>query len=183
MRATRRLRLTFRAYDEGVAFCYTLPAQDGLRNSRSRAENTRSALRATTPAWRWAIRAQGNYDRRRSAAQQGQAAGVERPLTVRIAEDLYASITEARLVDYARMKLRPVKDQPHARARRFSTRNGASTAGARARRPSPRRGGGHGGRQSGQVAGAELPDPELERSVRLADTSWIKPGKVIARSR
>jgi alpha-glucosidase len=28
----RILRLTFRAYDEGVAFCYTLPAQEGLKD-------------------------------------------------------------------------------------------------------------------------------------------------------
>jgi alpha-glucosidase len=28
----RRLRLTFRAYNEGAAFCYTLPQQDALKN-------------------------------------------------------------------------------------------------------------------------------------------------------
>ena len=34
--------------------------------------------------------------------------GCERPLVVRLADDMYAAIAEARLVDYARMKLSPL---------------------------------------------------------------------------
>jgi len=36
----RRLHLTFRAYNEGAAFCYTLPRQDALQNFVISAEKT-----------------------------------------------------------------------------------------------------------------------------------------------
>ena len=41
-------------------------------------------------------------------------AGCERPLVVRLAEDRYAAVAEARLVDYAGMKLAPLAGVPHS---------------------------------------------------------------------
>lgn len=185
----RRLRLTFRAYDEGVAFCYTLPAQTGLTNLVITRELTQFAFAGDHTAWA-VYQAQGNYDpddpRQKGKLPLGGPAllsqlkpGVERPLTVRVEDHLYAAITEARLVDYARMKLRPAG-------------GGANTLEAflDAER-----------QVNGEVAGqtpftspwrvvllGDSPGQLLERNdlvlnlnepCALADTSWIKPGKVI----
>ena len=57
-------------------------------------------------------RAQGNYTDSEMPLSKVKP-GAERPLTVRIADDLYAATSEARLVDYARMRLRPVTNQLH----------------------------------------------------------------------
>src|SRR5438045_2562487 len=47
----RLLRLTFRAYDEGIAFCYTLPAQDNLKDFTIGGEKTRFSFTADHTAW------------------------------------------------------------------------------------------------------------------------------------
>jgi alpha-glucosidase len=173
----RLLRLTFRAYDEGVAFCYTLPAQPGLKDFTIAQENTR--FRFTGDYTTWAVyAAQGNYAGGEVPLSKVKP-GVERPLTVRIAGDLYASLSEARLVDYARMKLRPAKDQPYTLEAFLDAERG----------------------KYGQVTGttpfcspwrvvmvADRPGKLLEQNYlilnlndpcAIADTSWIKPGKVI----
>jgi alpha-glucosidase len=117
----RRLQITFRAYNEGVAFHYSLPAQAGLTNFVIQREGTQFVFTGDHTAWA-VYNAQGNYDpndRRGGPGKRGPVPlsqlrpGVERPLTVRVAEDLYASVTEAGLVDYARMKLRRATNSPH----------------------------------------------------------------------
>ena len=173
----RILRLVFRAYDEGAAFCYTLPSRPALQDFTITAEETRFAFTGDYTAWA-TYAAQGNYDGGEVLLSQVKA-GVERPLTVRLADDLYASVTEARLVDYARMKLRPAKDQPHTLEAFLDAERG----------------------KEGKVTGttpftspwrvvmvARNPGQLLEHNdlvlnlnepCALPDTSWIRPGKVI----
>ncbi len=170
-------RLTFRAYDEGVAFCYTLPEQPRLKDFTITAESTSFCFKDDFTTWA-VYKAQAKYDGSQMRLSKVKP-GVERPLTVRVADDLYASITEARLVDYARMKLRPIKGQPHALEAFLDAERG----------------------KYGQVTGttpftspwrvlmvAEGPAKLLEQNYlvlnlndpcALSDTSWIKPGKVI----
>ena len=107
----RLFRLTFRAYDEGVAFCYTLPEQPNLKTFTLGAERTQFAFAADHAAWA-VYRAQGNYAGGPIPLSQIKP-GAERPLTVRLADDLFAAVTEARCVDYARMKLRLAIGQAH----------------------------------------------------------------------
>jgi alpha-glucosidase len=177
---TRRMRLAFRAYNEGVAFNYTLPAQDGLGDFTITAERT--SFRFTGDHTTWAVyHAQGNYDGSETRLS-GVRAGVERPLTVRVADDLYAAITEARLVDYARMKLRPVEGEAHTLEAFLDAERGVN------------------GHVTGKtpfttpwrvVMLADSPGRLLERNYlilnlndpcALADTTWIRPGKVIRES-
>jgi alpha-glucosidase len=181
------LRLTFRAYDEGIAFCYTLPAQPGLKDFTITGENTSFCFNGDYTTWA-VYSAQGNYDGSETRLSKVKP-GVERPLTVRIADDLYASITEARLVDYARMKLRPVKPSPHA-----PLPKGKGSYALEAFLDAERG-------KYGSVIGttpftspwrvvmvAESPGKLLEHNFLImnlndpcavSDTSWIKPGKVI----
>jgi alpha-glucosidase len=173
----RQLQVTFRAYDEGVAFCYTLPEQPGLKDFTISLEETQ--FHFTGDYTTWAVySAQGDYTNGEVPLSKLKP-GVERPLTVRVADDLYASITEARTVDYARMKLRPVKDEPDTLEAFLDAEHG----------------------KYGQVTGttpftspwrvvmaADSPGKLLEYDYlilnlndpcTLADVSWITPGKAI----
>ena len=171
------LRLTFRAYNEGIAFCYTVPEQKSFKDFTITAENTSFSFFGDQTTWA-VYRAQANYDGSQTLLSKVRP-GAERPLTVRIADDLYASISEARLVDYARMKLRPVKGQPHT-LEAYLDAEGNKYGHVTGTTPftSPWR----------VVMVAESPGKLLEQNYLImnlndpcavADTLWIKPGKVI----
>jgi len=165
----RRLRLTFRAYDEGAAFCYTLPKQAAMERISIAEEN--SEFRFAADHTTWAVyTAQGNYEKTTLSRLK---AGGERPMPVQIAGDRYVAIGEARLVDYARMKLSPLKGVANGLVSDL-------TGGVDAALPltTPWR----------VVMVADSPGRLLENNFLLlnlndpcaiADTSWIKPGKVI----
>ena len=168
--ASRRLLiLTFRAYNEGVAFCYTLPKQPAMERVSIAKENTE--FRFTADHTTWAVySAQGNYAK---VTLSQIKPGCERPLPVQIADDCYAAIGEAKLVDYARMKFAPLKGAAHSLVSDL-------TGGVEAALPltTPWR----------FVMVADSPGRLLENnflllnlnaSCAIADTSWIKPGKVI----
>ncbi len=165
----RKLRLVFRAYDEGAAFCYTVPKQDGLAEFVISSEETEFRFTGDFPCWP-VYSAQGEY-------QKSQISGVkkncERPLVVEIPGGPFVALGEARLVDYARMRLQPSTEGEHALK---SMLTGKVTAQAPFTTPWR------------VVMIGETPGQLLERNYLLlnlnepcaiADTSWIKPGKVI----
>jgi alpha-glucosidase len=165
----RRMSLAFRAYDEGAAFCYTLPKQPAMERVSIAKENTE--FRFTADHVTWAVySAQGNYAK---VALSQVKPGCERPLPIQVADDCYAAVGEARLVDYARMKLAPLKGAANSLVSDL-------TGGVEATLPltTPWR----------FVMLARSPGRLLENNFLLlnlndpcaiADTSWIKPGKVI----
>lgn len=180
----RQLHITFRAYNEGAAFCYTFPAQPDLTNFVIQREVTQFAFGDDHTAWA-VYRAQGNYDPgAKGPASHGPVKlsqlkpGIERPLTVRVATNLYCAITEARLVDYARMKLRPARAPHTLEAFLDAERDVNGTVAGAPPFVSPWR----------VVMVADSPGRLLEQNdlvlnlndpCALTDTSWIKPGKVI----
>ncbi|MHC4726679.1 MAG: glycoside hydrolase family 97 N-terminal domain-containing protein, partial [Planctomycetota bacterium] len=104
----RRLQLIFRAYNEGAAFCYTLPQQKAMKSFTILAEKTQFAFSNDHTAYA-AYSAQGEYNRIPLSKIKNNC---ERPLTIKINHDPLVSVAEARLVDYARMRLSPDKNQP-----------------------------------------------------------------------
>ncbi|MBN2473821.1 MAG: glycoside hydrolase family 97 N-terminal domain-containing protein [Pirellulales bacterium] len=165
----RRLQLTFRAYDEGAAWCYTLPEQEGLKDFVVAAEKTEFRFADNHVAWP-VYSAQGVYER---ARLDDIKPNCERPLTVQLDGGPAVAVGEARLVDYARMRLRPAEGRPHALQSML-----ASEVKASAPYTTPWR----------YVMIAESPGGLIEKNYLLlnlndpcaiADTSWIKPGKVI----
>ena len=102
--------------------------------------------------------------------------GCERPLVIQVADDMYAAVAEARLVDYARMKLRqPCLDRHH-------THSLVAELGSEVSSPLPLR------TPWRVIMLGDSPGQLLERNdiilnlndaCAIADTSWIKPGKVI----
>jgi len=165
----RRLSLTFRAYDEAVAFCYTVPKQDHAKEIHITKEN--SEFRFVCDYRAWAVySAQGKYE---ETSVGNIKAGCERPLVVEIDNGTYVAVGEARLVDYARMKLAPLDGAAFALVSQLSSH-------VRTKLPlkTPWR----------VVMAAESPGELLENSdvflnlndpCAIEDTSWIKPGKVI----
>ena len=167
--AGRQLQLTFRAYDEGAAFCYTIPRQPGLEKITVAAEDTRFALPEGSRCW-VSTSAQGTYERLSPAEFKKPA---ERPLPVELPGGLYAAIGEARLVDYARMRLAPAKDTANTLVPSLGGEVAADLPLVTPWRV---------------VFTAERPGQLLEHNYLLmnlnppcaiADTSWLRPGKVI----
>lgn len=173
----RYLRLTFRAYDEGIAFCYTLPEQPAIKAFTIGAEPTQFAFTGDYAAWA-VYRAQGSYARGPVPISQIKP-GAERPLTIRLAANLFAAITEARCVDYARMKLRLAEGHPHTLEAFLDAERGQAGK-VRGTTPfsSPWR-----VIMVAESAGKLLEHNDLIMNLNapcaLADTSWIRPGKVI----
>jgi len=165
----RTLSVTFRAYDEGIAFRYTLPRQPGMEKGHIEREISEFRFLADHPIWA-TYSAQGLYQK---VTLNEVRAGCERPLVVQIAGDVYAALAEARLVDYARMKFAPLQGAPYGLEGKLDGDVVSSLP-----LTTPWR----------VVMVAESPGRLLENNTiilnlnepcAIADTSWIKPGKVI----
>ena len=166
---SRRLGLTWRAYDEGVAVCYTVPAQPRMTNLTITRETTEFRFPADHSAWA-TYTAQGVYT---NVPLSRVRAGCERPLVLRAADDLYVALAEARLVDYARMKLAPLAGVAHSLV---SDLSGEVKAALPLRTPWR------------VIMVAASPGRLLENNdlllnlndpCALTNTAWIKPGKVL----
>ena len=165
----RRLRLTFRAYDEGAALCYTLPEQEGLKDFVIGSEQTEFRFAGNHAAWP-VYSAQGVYSRARLDEVKGNC---ERPLTVEIPRGPWVAVGEARLVDYARMRLGPVKDRPHALRSTLAGSVTGSTPYSTPWRVVMI------GRSPGELLQRNYLIENLNDPCAIEDPSWIKPGKVI----
>ncbi|NIP24170.1 MAG: alpha-glucosidase, partial [Phycisphaerae bacterium] len=97
----RQLRLTFRAYNEGIAFRYTLPPQPAIKDFVISAEKTQFRFLADHTAWA-VYSAQGVYSKVPLSKVKNNC---ERPTTIKIEDNIFAAVGEAGLVDYARMRL------------------------------------------------------------------------------
>jgi len=165
----RRLILTFRAYDEGAAFCYTLPKQDTLKNFVISAEKTQFGFTHDHTAYA-VYSAQGEYSKVLLSQIKNNC---ERPLTVEIDDCLFASIAEARLVDYARMRLSPEKSRPLTLVSSLHGEVDAVTPMTTPWRVIML------GRSPGELLEQNYLLLNLNEPCAIEDTSWIKPGKVI----
>ena len=100
----RALNVICRAYDEGVAFRYVVPAQPGRTKVRVVREKSEFRFPGDHPAW-VTYSAQGEYQ---PVTLRAIRPGCERPLVVQRSENCLVALAEARLVDYARMKFAPL---------------------------------------------------------------------------
>jgi len=165
----KKLILTFRAYDQGVAVRYTVPKQPGLVRVRVMEERSEFRLGGDFPAW-VTYYAQGKYEK---VPISRIRPGCERPLVIEAAPDLYIVLGEAHTVDYPRMKLALADARTHTLRSRLD-----GPADWPAPLTSPWR----------VVMAAPSPGKLLENNFlflnlnppcALGDTLWIRPGKVI----
>jgi alpha-glucosidase len=165
----RLLQLTFRAYNEGAAFCYTIPSQAGFAGATNLTEQTEFRFAADYTAWA-TYTAQGIYSK---TTVSGIASGCERPLPVQLATNLYVALGEAGLVDYSRMKFAPLSGKLYSLV---SLLDGPVTNLLPLTTPwrfimaadSP-----------GQLLENNFFALNLNAPCILTNTAWIKPGKAI----
>jgi len=166
----RRLRLTFRAYNEGAAFCYTLPEQNSLKRFTISAEKTQFRFADNHTAWA-VYSAQGQYSK---VPLSKVKSNCERPLTIEMKENgPFVSVAEARLVDYARMRLSPDKGQPYTLVSSLGSQVKAGTPYTTPWRVILL------GDTPGQLLERNYLILNLNEPCAIDDVSWIKPGKVI----
>lgn len=178
----RRLRLVFRAYNEGAAWRYTFPEQE-TKTFRFLGEWTEFRLPADTCGYE-EHGTEGEYQRVKTSEIQPFC---ERPLTLEYANGQFASLAEAANQRYPRMLLSPLPGAPGSLVSALggNTSNTATsnqphnpTVGLQAGESSPWR----------LLIVGDTPGELLERNYlmlnlnppcALADTAWIKPGKVM----
>ncbi len=179
------VRVTLRAYDEGAALRYTLPAQE-KKEFQFTGERTEFRFPENTFCWE----EHGTEGEYRRAPVGAIAPECERPLTLEFADGRFAALAEAANQHYARMLLSAV---PGARDTLVTALGGSSSNLARVSEfaqkhdPSVRLAAGDSTPWRMFVVG-EKPGDLLERNYlmlnlnsprALADTSWIRPGKAM----
>ncbi|MBN1127249.1 MAG: glycoside hydrolase family 97 catalytic domain-containing protein, partial [Sedimentisphaerales bacterium] len=163
----RRMQLTIRAYDEGIAFRYSFAQQESLKECVITDERAGFQFAGDYPAWA-AYSAQGKYEKVPISRIKPNC---ERPLVVQIDNGPVVAIGEAGLVDFARMRLQP-SDKYGVRPMLGSEVKVktpyitpwrvvmiADTAG--------------------ELIEHNYIFENLNAPYAISDTSWIKPGKVI----
>jgi alpha-glucosidase len=164
-----KMGVEIRAYDEGVALRYVFPENEKGTYYRIKQENTEFALPAGTRAWYhgWA---QAPYA---LLPLKDWADESERPLTLQLPGGLHVALLEAGMVDYARSKFRLSPTRPDTLV--TSMHDGADLISPFA---TPWR-----GIMVAETPGALIEHDDfilnLNEGSRIADASWIQPGKII----
>lgn len=160
-----RLKITFRAYNEGAAFCYTIPEQEKLKSFTISEELTR--FQFTDDHFCWDTKDPQAVYRRVPISKAGR--DIERPLVVEAGP--FVALGEARLVDYARLRFSA------SASNIFSVELGSDVE-ATAPCSTPWR-----TIMIGDTPGQLIENndliPNLNDPCAIKDPSWIKPGKVI----
>lgn len=166
----RKLRIVFRAYNEGVAFRYEIPSQQGLHQFRVLEENTEYTFDEGTYVWEEHGH-EGLYFKKQPYEIEPDC---ELPLTVQTNNGIYGAIAEANALDYPRAYIDPVRP----RNRKSNTLRIALRSNAQAATPFNTRwrtitlGNCAGDLMENNYLLLNLNDP-----CEFTDTSWIKPGK------
>ena len=164
-----RMSVEVRAYDEGVALRFVFPENPVGTYYRIVSDDTEFSLPAGTHAW-WHGWAQAAYSLLPLRDWPDQS---ERPLTLELPSGLYVTLLEAQMVDFARTKFRlsPTRSDTLVAAMNdpvdlispFSTPwRGIMVA-----------------RAPGRLIENDDFILNLNPPSQIADTSWIKPGKIM----
>lgn len=163
------MHVIIRAYNEGVAFRYFFPETENGLFLHIVGEQTQFTLPEQTSAYyeRWA---QGPYS---LLPLKNWSDECERPLTMKLLNGLTVSITEAAMIDYARMKFRLSDTKANSLQASLYSSVDVITPYATPWRVI-----------SASEKAIELLENNdiilnLNQENQIEDTSWIKPGKAI----
>ncbi len=164
-----KLIITVRVYDEGIAFRYTIPDNDGLINPEITNEKTEFSFLRNHKAW-VAYQAQGEYVELNISKINKEC---ERPLTIIINDSLYVALGEAALENFARMKFKVGNNKQNTLVTSLG-----NTVKTELPFSTPWR----------YIMVGDSPCELLENNYfilnlnepnKIKNTSWIKPGKII----
>lgn len=164
-----QLQVEIRAYNEGVAFRYHFPMNPKGLYYQIVKENSEFVMPSGTKAWyhRWA---QAPYE---LLPLDNWIDESERPLTCELPNGLYVALAEAQMVDYSRAKFKVKPGQPGTLVTSLWTPVDAITPFSTPWRV---------------IMAAEKPGELLENNFlllnlnepcKIANTDWIKPGKIM----
>ncbi len=178
----RRLDIVFRAYNEGVAFRYILPKQEGFEKFTISSENTgfcfaRDASAYTLNLGRFASPYESEFPKV-SLDEIKPTSIIGLPLLVEFPGGPWLALLEADLTDYAGMYVGGVAGVPNAVMSRLSPLPGHSERAVIGRTPkaTPWRVLLVNRRPGGLIESSDLV-LSLSAPSALADASWILPGK------
>ncbi len=164
------LDITFRIYNEGLAFCYTVKSSQGQDKPFTvESEETEFCFLANHTTWT-TYSAQGRYSK---VQLSDIKPGCERPFVISMENGPCVALAEAKLVDYARMKFKLSEKEPHCVVSVLSGHVQGTLPVTTPWRV---------------IMIADTPGKLLENNFimlnlnapcEIDDTSWIKPGKVI----
>lgn len=178
----RRLDLVFRAYDEGAAFRYVVPKQLGLEILELKEENSTFFYPAGYKVWAQQLPSySSNYESEFNVQplwrlQLGSIVGL--PLLMETDKGDWLAITEASIIDYAGMYLTPTPGIPETLQSQLAPHPRYPRVKVKTTTPmrSPWRvfllGPTPGSLIENNVLLLHLNEPS-----KIADTSWIRPGK------
>ncbi|PHQ34257.1 glycoside hydrolase family 97 protein [Rhodopirellula bahusiensis] len=164
---TQRLELTFRAYDEGVAFRYAIPPQEGIDELELKSEDTHFQFTGDHFVY-WDDYPQARYSKLRLSEMPGHSV---RPLLVETGSHFVAIAEAGSIGRYAPMMLNRSGEN------QLVTRFRSGTVSANKSLTTPWR----------VIMVAEHPGTLVENHYllqnlsppsKLSDTAWIQPGKV-----
>lgn len=102
----KKLDIVFRVFDDGVAFRYVFPEQEGLKEFKIMDELTEFNLTANHDVWWQPACRPDRYEYLYNKSRLQEVADtMHTPLTMEAGKDLYISVHEAALTDYASMTL------------------------------------------------------------------------------
>jgi len=180
--APSRLNLIVRAYDQGVALRYEIPAQPGLEEYTVTQEQTEFLFPADLTCWagNFSECAENQYpEKRLTALDTNLGRPHVLPLLVKLPNG-FAAIAESDLLDWAGMFVTAAGPdaqggpRPGARVALAARKDGRGLVHGRERRVSPWRTIQLARTAKDLVASEFI--PMLATPSQLADTSWIKPG-------
>ena len=164
-----KINLIYRAYNEGIAFAYEFPDQEGKDSVTITDEKISFNFTSDHYAWS-AARAQAQYSR---VPLSQIEKGCERPLVIEIDTNLIIALAEAKLVDYARMKFNPDTTRNY---------NVITQLGSPVQRALPFQSPWRVvmiGKNPGDLLEKNYLLLNLNDPCEVSDVSWIKPGKVL----
>ena len=175
----RLLNVVFRVFNDGVGFRYEIPTQKTINNFQVMEEKTEIALARDAEAWSIPTNRTEYFEGIFTKERLSQKDTVCTPLTIEYAPDLFLSIHEAALEDYASINLTPVKADGRGVTLQTALtpwQNGVKVYAEHSLK-SPWR---------IIIIGETAGDLMLSRMMlnlnepsRIADTSWIEPGRYI----
>ncbi len=171
----REIAVTFRLFDDGVGFRYTLPRQANMQRVNIAGELTEFAFAEPGTAW-W--KPAYLWNREEYLYKKTPIDGVgtaQTVMTVKLASGTHVAIHEAALVDYAGMNLRR-SDRPHALIADLTPGAGAPSVSREAGFSTPWRTIAIADDAPG-LYGASRIGLNLNEPNKLGDVSWVKPGK------
>ena len=171
----REIGVTFRIFDDGVGFRYTLPDQPNLHHANIAGELTEFAFAEPGTAW-W--KPAYLWNREEYLYKKTPLDGVgtaQTVMTVKLASGTHVAIHEAALVDYAAMNLRR-SERPNAFQADLTPGAGAPAVSRDAGFSTPWRTIAIADDAPGLYAASRI-GLNLNEPNKLGDVSWVRPGK------